>query len=139
MSYCIRSSVQVDDYVIISDGRDRCRAFGQVTGEYRFDDTDSVRPHKRDVRWLWRNDEGVDREPIYSKNFRRQALYQLNPQWIDWDALEAVVGNLDPQLPIAGARPYVLVIDEINRANISKVFGELITLLEVDKRLRRRR
>jgi 5-methylcytosine-specific restriction enzyme B len=135
MTFAFRSGLQIGDYVIISDGRDSYRAFGRVTGEYEFDSTASFHPHRRKVEWIWRDNNGAERVNFYSRNFRRQSAYRLDPSLIDWDALETVVIGPNAERPVASARSHVLIIDEINRANISKVFGELITLLEVDKRL----
>ena len=48
-------------------------------------------------------------------------------------ATDGVLKRIAAQARDSG-EPHVLVIDEINRANVSKVMGELVTLLEEDKR-----
>jgi 5-methylcytosine-specific restriction protein B len=51
---------------------------------------------------------------------------------VRWGALREL---LAPASASPHAQNFVLIIDEINRANVSKALGELITLLEADKRL----
>ncbi|MCC6556806.1 MAG: AAA family ATPase [Polyangiaceae bacterium] len=41
----------------------------------------------------------------------------------------------DRRKKLAAAPPYAVFIDEINRGNVARIFGELITLIEPDKRL----
>ena len=63
-----------------------------------------------------------------------KSIYLLPDSELNIPSLERYLNSQKADGP-ADPEPFVLIIDEINRANISKVFGELITLLEPDKRL----
>ncbi|MEA3010881.1 MAG: 5-methylcytosine-specific restriction enzyme [Sphingomonadales bacterium] len=130
-----RSAMKDGDLVIVSEGNSHFRAIAEVTGPYRFEPTDEREyNHRRTVRWLLVPDEPLPVETIYGKNFMMQSCYQLKDSLLKQEALARL-------LPGAGTTAdgvpdqFVLIVDEINRANVSKVFGELITLIEPDKRL----
>ena len=111
------------------------RAIGEFTGGYEF----APRPeggyaHRRAVRWLWIDRDGVPVGEIYSRKFSQKSIYALYDAELNVPALERYMNSQQTEGP-SEPEPFALIIDEINRANISKVFGELITLLEPDKRL----
>lgn len=137
-SHAFRNRLKVGDIVIISKGNSLFRAIGEVTGDYQYSPRESGDySHRRAVRWLWHDRAGVSVEEIYSKGFAMGAIYELVRSEINLPALESFIasGHGSREGGTEAAPPFVLIIDEINRANISKVFGELITLLEPDKRL----
>ncbi|WP_244413395.1 AAA family ATPase [Methylorubrum extorquens] len=131
-------SMQVGDLIVVSDGNLRFRAIGEVTGPYRYDPTDvGDYPHRRDVRWLLVLKEPLPVEEISDKRFSQVSCYLLADEHLKREALARLLPGAPAATGLASPDQFVLVIDEINRANISKVFGELITLIEPDKRLGR--
>lgn len=126
-----KNEVRAGDIIIVSKGNSAFRAIGEVTGEYEYLETPVAGQHQmRAVRWLAVFEKEHDVNEIYDRAFTMQTLYRLNTSFLKTDALSRLLKAQQT----ASNLPFVLIIDEINRANISKVFGELITLLEPDKR-----
>ncbi|WP_261798318.1 McrB family protein [Campylobacter volucris] len=64
-------------------------------------------------------------DEIYNSAYVRAILHYLKSQGLrDYEEKDEKT-NL----------PYIIIIDEINRGNVSKIFGELITLIEPSKRI----
>jgi len=59
----------------------------------------------------------------------------LNSQGLNYELKKGVLNEICLSAVNDPNNKYILIIDEINRGNISKIFGELITLIEEDKRL----
>ena len=131
------NKMQIGDYVLSCYSARTIDAIGVVTGEYEWLDKEKEYKRSRKVKWLVK---GIN-EDIYAINnntvMTLSSVYRLK---ISYDDLDALLQKYIPKTIQASntkkeTRPYVLIIDEINRGNISKILGELITLLEADKRL----
>ncbi len=126
-----RVEMRPGDIVVVANGLNRFRAVGVVAGCYEYQKREDGFHHRRAVAWHWHvRDRKGDPVAVFSNG-------PFSPHWISGirpsnraGLLRYLDGIDDLVLP----QPYVLVIDEINRANISRVMGELITLLEEDKR-----
>ena len=109
-------------------------AIGVVEGEPEWKEEYKWYRRVRKVRWLVKGIK-EDISVLMGKTMTLSTVYKLNDITIEnvLDLLKkhSAAGTATSE---KNTKPYVIVIDEINRGNVSKIFGELITLLEADKR-----
>ena len=115
---------------MISYGKSYIRALGKVTGEYEYNPNAEIKyQHFRKVEWIFKDVE-IPVTEFYQKMLSQQTIYKLKSEFI---IPEFFIRDEKPAEP-KETKNYVLIIDEINRGNVSSIFGELITLIEPTKR-----
>lgn len=125
--------MRVGDIVFSCYSASQIDAIGVVTGAPEWDDRYAHYKRVRPVKWLAK-DFLEDIQGINGGHAMVQGtVYQL---WnVSSEDTYRLIEKYGRQSERVQDIPYVFIIDEINRGNISKIFGELITLIEENKRI----
>ncbi|MBM9888344.1 MULTISPECIES: AAA family ATPase [Deefgea] len=135
--------IAVGDVIVSINGQDAIGAIGVVTEPYFYAElpevADNHYPHAIGVDWLYKDLALPARALNDGKIFTQKTVYELHrfkwPILLDAILKSGAKTEVGAEISSAAAHlPYVLIIDEINRGNISRIFGELITLIEPSKR-----
>lgn len=123
--------MDIGDVVVITKGNNILDAIGIIESEYFYDDSQEIDHYQfRKVKWLATN-MNASPQLFIDKNISQQTVYKFYNDDVKIDVFNE---NFKKENKKTEHKKYVLIIDEINRGNISSIFGELITLLEDDKR-----
>ena len=127
------NKMKIGDIVMSCYSSQTIDAIGVVVGDYEFDDSLPDYKRVRRVNWLVKNINENIVEMNDGKTMTLGTVYRLNS--ITLDNVKSILEKYNTSSKMEeNDKAYVMVIDELNRGNVSKVFGELITLLEADKR-----
>lgn len=128
------------DLVLCINSNTSVEAVGVITGEYIYNSeglpTRDDFCHQLPIKWLAK-DFSVDFKVLNdNKQFNLPTFYPLSRLNVSNTISHLLENNVEVLTTKIQINPsnYVLIIDEINRGNISKIFGELITLIEPSKR-----
>ncbi|MBR4910382.1 MAG: AAA family ATPase [Clostridia bacterium] len=127
------NKMRIGDIVLSCFSSTTIDAIGVITGDYEWHDEYDNYKRLRNVNWIIK---GI-REDISTANGSNMTLasaYKLNISVSDVLGIIKKYSHND-SISAKNEDNYVFIIDEINRGNISKIFGELITLIEPSKRL----
>lgn len=125
--------MKVGDIVMSCYSSKEIDAIGVITGDYWYDESLPAYKRIRPVHWLIKGKRENIVETNGGKEMVESTVYRLKSIHVeDVKTILEKYGVFIEQEK--DDKPYVMVIDELNRGNVSKVFGELITLLEADKR-----
>ena len=127
------NKLKIGDIVMSCYSSQTIDAIGVVVGDYEFEDKFPNYKRVRRVNWLVKNINENIVEMNDGKTMTLGTVYRLNS--ITLDNVKSILEKYNTSSKMEeNDKAYVMVIDELNRGNVSKVFGELITLLEADKR-----